>query len=81
MAAEAGLVEDVDEQADLDGVAGEERQLLEQRAAAGVLAGQRLDDARQLGEEQVDERPRHELGDAPAALGHGACRPDRIGRW
>ena len=63
-----GVLEDVDEQADLDGVAGEERQRLEQRPPAGVLPGQRLDDARQLGEEEVDERPCHQLGDAPAAL-------------
>ena len=61
-------LDDVDQQADLDRVAGEERHALEERAAAGVLAGERLDHARQLGEEEVDERARHELGDATAAL-------------
>ena len=57
----------VDEVADLDRIAREERDLLEVLAPAGVLAGERLDVARQLGEEEVDQRPRHELGDAAAA--------------
>ena len=39
---------DVDEVADLDRVAGEERDLLEQGPPPGVLAGERLDEARQL---------------------------------
>ena len=64
----------VDEVADLDRVAGEERDRLEQRPAARVLAGQRLDHPRQLRVEQVDQRPRDELGDAAAAalLEHAA---------
>ena len=62
-------VHDVHQQPELDRVAGEEWHRLEQLAAAGVLAGQRLDDAGQLGEEQVDERPRRELGHAAALAG------------
>src|SRR5512135_1558777 len=69
---------DVDEVPDLDRVAGEERDLLEERPAARVLAGEGLDEARQLGEEQVQERPRHELGHAPAAaLPEDAALDDR----
>src|SRR5207244_2595220 len=57
----------VDEMADLDRIAGEEGDRLEQRAAAGVLAGQRLDEAGQLREEEVDQRPRDKLRDAATA--------------
>ena len=59
--------DEVDQVADLDGVAGEERDLLEVLATPGVLPGQRLDVARQLREEEVDQRPRDELRDAAAA--------------
>ena len=52
---------------DLDRVASEERDLLEMLAPAGVLAGERLDVARQLGEEEVDQRSSDELRDASAA--------------
>ena len=69
----------VDEVADLDRVAGEERDRLEQRAPARVLAGERLDDPGQLREEQVDERPRDELGDPAAAALLEDARPRRSG--
>ena len=49
---EAGL--DVDQQAQVDAVALDEGQLLEHLASAGVLAGQRLDERRQLREQQAD---------------------------
>src|SRR5688500_16942245 len=75
---EPGLIEDVDEQSDLDRVAGEEGQRLEQLAPSGVLARERLDHARQLGEEEVDERACHQLRDAAAALGlERVAGPDR----
>ena len=68
----------VDEVADLDRVAGEERDRLEERPAAGVLAGERLDHPRQLRVEQVDQRPRDELRDpAAAALLEHAALDDR----
>ena len=47
-ALDADPLGDVDEVPDLDRVAGEERDRLEQRAPAGVLAGERLDEPRQL---------------------------------
>ena len=47
---EAEPLGEVDEVADLDRVAGEERDLLEVLAPPGVLAGERLDVARQLAE-------------------------------
>ena len=68
----------VDEVADLDRVAGEERDRLEQRPAARVLAGQRLDHPRQLRVEEVDERSGDELRDpAAAALLEDAALDDR----
>src|SRR4029079_2603779 len=78
--AQAGEAEprgEVDEVADLDRVAGEEGDLLEDGAPAGVLAGERLDVARELRKEEVDERTRDELGDAAAAaLGEHAALHD-----
>ena len=68
----AHQVGDVDEHAGLDAVAPHERQALEQLAAPPVLAGQRLDDRRQVGEQRGDERPGHQLGRAPAADAAGA---------
>ena len=58
---------DVDEQAQVDAVAGRERQPLEHRAPTGVLARQRLDDAAEVGEQEREQRPGHELGDPSAA--------------
>ena len=43
-ALEPGPFGDVDQVADLDGIAREERQLLEDRSSAGVLARERLDE-------------------------------------
>ena len=48
-AVEADVVEDVEQHRDLDAVAGRERQPLEQRAARGDLAGERLADAASAG--------------------------------
>ncbi len=63
---------------DLDGIPREEGDRLEEASPTGVLAGKRLDEARQVGEEQVDERPRDELGDpAAAALLEHAVLHDR----
>ena len=75
---ETGPLRDVDQVPDLDGVAGEERERLEQAAAARVLAGERLDEARQVRVEQVDERARDQLGDpASAAFAEHASLDDR----
>src|SRR5262245_2943483 len=57
----------VDEVADLDRVAREERDRLEQRPTPRVLPGERLDETGQLGVEEVDERPGDELRHATAA--------------
>src|SRR5947207_6564851 len=74
---EAHSLRDVDEVADLDRVAGEERDALEQRAPAGVLPGQRLDQARELGKEEVDQRSCDQLRDpSPAALPEDAALHD-----
>ena len=62
-------VQRVDQQRDLDAVAGGERQPLQQVAAGGVLAGERLDEAGQLRPVQVQQRPGDQLGDASAAGG------------
>ena len=48
-------------------VAGEERDRLQVRAAARVLAGQRLHDAGELRPQEVEQGPGGELGHAPAA--------------
>ena len=58
---------DVDEQSELDAPALDERQRLEQRAPPGVLAGERLHDVGELGEQRREQRAGDELGDAPAA--------------
>src|SRR6185295_746571 len=65
--AEASALQRVDQQAGLDAVAGEERKLLQQRAASTLFAGEGLHHPRELREEQVEDRPRRELGDAPTA--------------
>ena len=58
-ALEADRAQRVDQHRDLDAVADRERQLLEQRAAGGHLAGQRLAEAGQLGEVEVEQRAGH----------------------
>src|SRR5438105_6032978 len=67
---ETCLVEDVDQQPYLDRVAGEERHRLEELPPPRVLPGEGLDEPGELGEEEIDEWPRHQLRDAPATLGH-----------
>src|SRR6476661_2693543 len=57
----------IDEVADLDRIAREERDRLEQAPAAGVFPGERLDEPGQLGIEEVDQWARHELRHAAAA--------------
>ena len=58
----------VDQQRDVDPVAGHERQSLEQLTAGGDLARERLLDRREVRVEQVQQRPRRQLGDAAAAV-------------
>ena len=65
---------------DLHRVAGEEGDVLEDLPPPGVLTRERLDVARELGEEEVDERPRDELGDTAATAG-GEHPPCTMGRW
>src|SRR6476620_7032365 len=52
---EHGQGGDVDEQAQLDAVAGHERQLLEHLTATGVLAAEGLDDVGEVGEQQRED--------------------------
>src|ERR1700737_1294978 len=59
---------DSEQQSELDPVTGEERYALQHPAAAGVLAGQRLNEARELRKEEVEQGPRGQLGDASATL-------------
>ncbi len=59
---------DVQQHGGLDRVPGGERKPVEELARGGHLAGERLREARQLGVEGGQERPRHQLGD-PAAVG------------
>ena len=58
----------VDQQSELDAVAAGEAELLEDPAVRRRLAGQRLAHPGELGEEQLEHGPGHELGD-PAAAG------------
>src|SRR5690606_21786239 len=58
---------DVDEQAEVDAVPPHERQLLEQLPAAAELAGERLYDRGEVGEQGGDDRPGHQLGRPAAA--------------
>ena len=58
---------DVDEESEIDPVAGREGQLLEDLAAPRVLACERLHDRRKVWKEQRHERASDELGD-PASL-------------
>ena len=60
----------VDQQSDVDAVAGHERQLLEQLARGGDLAGQRLLHRRQVRVEEVQQRSGGQLGHATAAVRH-----------
>lgn len=71
----AGMLGCVEEQAQVDAVALDERELLEQAATACVLAAQRLDDAGEMREEQGDHRSGGQLGDAAATVSPGLERP------
>ena len=66
---QAGGIGDVDQEADLDPIAGEEGDRVKQGAAPRVLAGEALDPPRQLGEEEVAERPRRPPGAPGPPLG------------
>ena len=63
----AEAVGHVDQQTELDPVAGGEPGLVEHGAGGGGLARQGLAHARQMREEQVDDGPGHELGHPPPA--------------
>ena len=58
----------VDQQADLDAVAGRERHRHQQFAGGRIFAAQRLQHTAQLGSQRREQRPRHQLGD-PATAG------------
>src|ERR1700722_2556422 len=70
-AGQADLLVHVDQHADLDPVAGEERHVGEQLPTGRELARQRLHEARELRVEEVEERLGHQLGDPAAAVGDG----------
>ena len=75
---EPDLAVDVDQHRDLDAVADREREPLEQLAARGDLAGQRLQEAGQVGDVEVEQRAGDQLGDAAAAVGDdGVADPQR----
>ena len=59
----------VDQQRDVDPVAGYERQPLERVAPGCDLAGEGLHDRGQLGIEHVEQRPGGQLGHPAAAVG------------
>ena len=60
---------DREQEPELHPVAGEEGHALQHRPPSGVLTAERLDQARQLGEEEVQHGTGRQLRDAPAALG------------
>ncbi len=66
---EAVGVEDVDEQPGLHAVAGEEGEPLQRLAPAGVLPGQRLDEAGEFGEEEVEQGAGGQFGHPAATAG------------
>ena len=75
---ESDPLRDVDQVPDLHGVAGEKGDRLEQAAAPGVLAGERLDEPGEVRVEEVDQGPRDQLGDpAAAALAKHPALHDR----
>ncbi len=69
------LLGDVDQQPELDSVAGGETELLEDPAVRRRLARQGLAHPGELREEQLEHRTRHQLGDPPAARGVAVQRP------
>ena len=68
-ASDAKIGGHVDQEAQLHPVAAGEAELLEDPAVGRRLAGQRLAHPGQLGEEQLEHRPGHQLGDPAAARG------------
>src|SRR6266508_3273186 len=71
----------VDEQPGLDAVAGEEGNLLEQCAAAALLARERLDHPGELGKEEVEDRAgRGSRTRTSDAYRSRPCRSTRRGR-
>lgn len=71
----APSVRDVDQERDLDRVSVRERELVKGRPSDGRLARQRLPDEGQMRTERSQERPREQLGDATALLGHAVQGP------
>ena len=69
------MLRHVDQKAELHPVAAGEAQLLEDPAVRRRLAGQRLAHPRELGEEQLEHGPGHQLGDPAAAGGVTVQRP------
>src|SRR5205807_1919925 len=59
----------VDQHPDLDAVAGGERDRLEHRSPAGELARQRLSEPGESRLVEIEQRPGHQFGDAPALVG------------
>src|SRR5438067_11270366 len=77
-AAQTILLEQVDEQPGLHPVAREEGHARQRRATTRVLAGQRLQEARQLREEQVQQRSGGQLRHAATAAAlDRAAEPQR----
>ena len=72
---DADALDDIDEETDVDAVALDERDLLEELAATRILAGERLGEHRQLREEEGDQRTGDQLGDPPALAAHPVERP------
>src|SRR6266550_5492590 len=64
---ESRALQRVHQEARLHAVAAEERELLEQRSAAGLLAGKGLHDPGELGKKEIQDWPRGELSHAAAA--------------
>src|SRR5207248_6307370 len=68
----------IQEQGDVDAVSGDKRELLEQLAPSGDLAGEWLLDRGELGIEHAQQRPSRELCDAAPAVGQdGPAQAER----
>jgi hypothetical protein len=64
-------IEQIDEHAELDAIAGDERNPFQHVSIAPVLACQRLHEAGQTGPEHVEEGPRDQFADPTASAGNG----------
>ena len=69
MRAEPGAAVGVNQQTDLDAVAGGERKLLEQVDGARVLTSKRLLETREIGPMQIEQWSSNQLGDASTSAG------------